>query len=78
MTQAMERCLLRIYRDMGIPRDHLPYSPQMAQLTELFHASTGRVISEREAWKVLMKWLKKGGQSLKAEAGQKSRLQDKP
>ena len=53
--------LVVLYKNIGIGRDNLPYSPNMKKLTKQFNDATGLSLSESELWKVLITRLKKGG-----------------
>jgi hypothetical protein len=57
--------LLDLYKNMGIGRDRLPYTPNMTKLIAQFNAATGRAFSEKQVWPVLVDRLKHGGGKVK-------------
>ena len=57
--------LVKLYQDVGIARDRLPYTDKMKVLTKAFCIETGLDLPEQEVWKLLIGRLKQGKGKLK-------------
>jgi hypothetical protein len=51
--------LVNMFKELGVPRDRLPYHPKMAQLTRKFGRHLKRRIKPGEVWELLLKKLKR-------------------
>ncbi|HEX8875276.1 MAG TPA: hypothetical protein VF777_00900 [Phycisphaerales bacterium] len=57
--------LLDLYKNMGIGRDRLPYTPDMTKLVAQFSAAVGRSFTEAQVWSALVDRLKHGDGKVK-------------
>jgi len=66
ITKEQVGAFLEAYRNIGVPRDKLPYSPHMATLVTAYEKIVGRSAEEREVWEMLLGRLKQGGGRLRS------------
>lgn len=68
VTAADVELLFGRYRAIGIGRDRLPYSRQMAKLVREFNYATGLSLDEATVWSLLLARLKKGQGSVRRKS----------
>ena len=59
-TKQHIETMVALYKAMGTGRDKLPYSPKLRELARQFADATGRHLSDKQFWEVLIKRLKAG------------------
>ena len=60
MSSENRAVLVKLYQEMNLGRDRLPYTQHMVRLPSAFRAATGIQLPEAELWRLLLLALKKG------------------
>jgi hypothetical protein len=60
--------LVKLYQEMNLGRDRLPYTQHMVRLRSAFRAATGIQLLEAELWRLLLLSLKKGMNQVDGDA----------